>query len=206
MPKVTEQHMEARRQQIIEAALTCFARNGFHQTTMQDVCKEAGLSAGAVYNYFTSKEEIINQCCLGSQSEIAQAFASIDHSGGTFAAMNQVIDRFFGELSSSEADTFMRFHVQIWGESLRNPEVKEGMHIVRQQVLTDLAEVVRRGQASGELTDGADPKNLAMVLMSVYEGLILQKALDPSIDVGSYVSAFRSIISGYLVGAAQIEW
>jgi len=50
MPKVTVEHIEARRRQIIDSAFDCFAKKGFHQTTMQDVCNAAGLSAGAVYN------------------------------------------------------------------------------------------------------------------------------------------------------------
>ena len=48
MPKVTEAHLEARRQQVLDPAFACFARQGFHQTTMDDICREAGLSAGAL--------------------------------------------------------------------------------------------------------------------------------------------------------------
>ncbi|HEY9407971.1 MAG TPA: helix-turn-helix domain-containing protein, partial [Jiangellaceae bacterium] len=52
MPRVSEAHLAARRDQILQAAWTCFARDGFHATSMQDVFAEAGLSAGAVYRYF----------------------------------------------------------------------------------------------------------------------------------------------------------
>ena len=60
MPKVTAQYLEARRNEILDAAFACFRRRGFHQTTMQDIYREAGLSAGAVYHYFHSKEEMIS--------------------------------------------------------------------------------------------------------------------------------------------------
>ena len=59
MPKVAKEHGEARRRQIVDAAYRCFARRGFHQTTMRDIYQEAGLSPGAVYHYFASKDEII---------------------------------------------------------------------------------------------------------------------------------------------------
>ena len=59
MPKVTEEHVEARRRQILSAALRCFAREGFHRTTMQDIFREADLSPGAVYSYFKGKDELI---------------------------------------------------------------------------------------------------------------------------------------------------
>ena len=48
MPKVSEEHLDARRRQIVDAAIVCFVRKGFHRATMQDICREAGLSAGAV--------------------------------------------------------------------------------------------------------------------------------------------------------------
>ena len=59
MPKVSDAHVQSRRQQIIEATCICMAQKGFHQTTMRDVCRTAGLSPGAVYGYFSSKEELL---------------------------------------------------------------------------------------------------------------------------------------------------
>ncbi|MEU1561727.1 helix-turn-helix domain-containing protein, partial [Streptomyces mirabilis] len=59
MPKVTQQYMDARREQILDAARRCFLRDGFHSASMQDLFTEAGLSAGAVYRHFTSKDEMI---------------------------------------------------------------------------------------------------------------------------------------------------
>ena len=69
MPKVTDAHLEARRQQILDAASACFARQGFHQTTMQDICRKAELSPGAVYRYFASKEDIIAASCQECQNQ-----------------------------------------------------------------------------------------------------------------------------------------
>ena len=46
MPKVTEEHLAQRRQQILDAAANCFARNGFHRTSIQDIIKESGVTAG----------------------------------------------------------------------------------------------------------------------------------------------------------------
>ena len=59
MPKVSEAHRAARREQIIDAAIRCVGREGFHRTTMSHVIAESGLSAGAVYGYFTGKEDLI---------------------------------------------------------------------------------------------------------------------------------------------------
>ncbi len=59
MPKVTNQYKDARRDQILSAARRCFLRNGFHATSMQDLFAEAGLSSGAAYRYFASKDDMI---------------------------------------------------------------------------------------------------------------------------------------------------
>ena len=48
-----------RRQQILEAAMLCFAKCGFHQTSMHDISAEAGISVGLIYRYFKNKEEVI---------------------------------------------------------------------------------------------------------------------------------------------------
>jgi len=60
MPRVSEDHLTARREQILAAARRCFLRKGVHNTSMQDLIGEAGMSVGAVYRYFRSKDEIIN--------------------------------------------------------------------------------------------------------------------------------------------------
>lgn len=60
-PKISEEQVSARREQIIMATVSCFADRGFHKTTMQDICKAARLSPGAVYHYYASKDEMNQQ-------------------------------------------------------------------------------------------------------------------------------------------------
>ena len=78
MPKVSEAHIAARRQQILEAARVCVARQGFHQTNIQDICKEAELSPCAVYRYFPSKDHIIAATCTDCQQGILDLIDSLD--------------------------------------------------------------------------------------------------------------------------------
>src|SRR5580658_10252785 len=59
MPKITEAQRETRRQQILDAALRCFSRDGFHNTTTADIVRESGVSQGTLYLYFKTKDEII---------------------------------------------------------------------------------------------------------------------------------------------------
>jgi len=59
MPRLTDEQQNERRSQILQAAGRCFTRDGFHRTSMQRICKEAGMSPGALYLYFESKEALI---------------------------------------------------------------------------------------------------------------------------------------------------
>ena len=75
-PQVTEAHLEARHRQIVEAALVCFTGKGFHQTTMQDICRRAELSPGAVYRYFASKDDIIEAIHAEARAQDAEIFGA----------------------------------------------------------------------------------------------------------------------------------
>ena len=58
MPRVSEAYERARRHQILDAAAKCFSRGGFSATSMPEIAAEAGLSVGALYRYFSSKEDL----------------------------------------------------------------------------------------------------------------------------------------------------
>ena len=82
MPKLKPDTQRARREHILEAAELCFARAGFHRTTMQDICKEAAVSPGALYVYFDSKEALIAGICERERAEFAENFASLADGAG----------------------------------------------------------------------------------------------------------------------------
>ena len=74
-PKTKEEFQEireARREDIEQAALKCFAANGYHATTISQIAKEAGVSKGLMYNYFTSKDELLSVLFLKFSEEIMQ--------------------------------------------------------------------------------------------------------------------------------------
>jgi AcrR family transcriptional regulator len=74
MPRRPQEHLDARRRQILDAARRCFVRDGFHATSMQDVLAEAELSVGAVYRYFKGKDDIIAAIVAEALAEVATTF------------------------------------------------------------------------------------------------------------------------------------
>src|SRR2546421_9201477 len=90
MPKVSEEHLEARRQQIVDAALACFARDGFHRATMQDICREAELSPGAIYRYFDGKDAIIEAIADERHAREAAWMELAQEAGGGAAGLREL--------------------------------------------------------------------------------------------------------------------
>src|SRR3954453_11594943 len=90
MPKVLPEYLETRRREILDAAAACFARRGFHQTTMQDICEETRLSPGAIYRYFASKEEIIEAMCDRNRTEDSEVIRAAVSAGTAQEAFNEL--------------------------------------------------------------------------------------------------------------------
>ena len=78
MPRLTRKTAEARRRQILTAATACFARRGFHATTMQEICRAARLSPGSVYTWFPSKRAIMKALAVQSMRELEEAVALVE--------------------------------------------------------------------------------------------------------------------------------
>ena len=74
MRRANAQLQSDRRAEILAAAQRCFVRSGFHQTSMQEICAEAGMSPGNLYRYFPSKEAIIAGIAERDRAEVAQEF------------------------------------------------------------------------------------------------------------------------------------
>jgi AcrR family transcriptional regulator len=194
MPKVTEAYSAARRQQIIDAAYRCFARKGFHQATMRDIYEEAKLSPGAVYHYFPSKDAIIQASFEFDYQRSLALFEAATASDDPLNALTKLIAFFFRGLEGAAELGADRVNVQSWGEALINPPLRESLQRVMEQYLAALTQIVRRAQALGQLDQSFDPHALGRILLSLYYGLELQKALDSGVDIAAYGAAVAALL------------
>jgi AcrR family transcriptional regulator len=194
MPKVTEAHSAARRQQIIDAAYRCFARKGFHQATMRDIYEEAKLSPGAVYHYFPSKDAIIQASFEFDYQRSLALFEAATASDDPLNALTELIAFFFRGLEGAAELGADRVNVQGWGEALINPPLRESIQRVMTQYLAALSQIVRQAQAIEQIDPSLDPQALGRILLSLYYGLELQKALDPQIAIAPYAAAIAALL------------
>ena len=180
MPKVTEAHLEARRQQILDAAWACFARKGYHQTTMQDICQESGLSPGAIYRYFASKEAILKAINDRSQ-EMARALAEEARSraSGPLDTLEVIGQMMLSPFDDPMFETMTRVNIEIFPEFLRNDVLRKAMRkelTFWRRLLTQLLSEAKEG---GQLKPEADPEALAVLLICAWEGLRHYSLMDP---------------------------
>ena len=182
MPKVPAQYLEARRNEILDAARTCFVRRGFHQTTMQDICREAQLSPGAVYRYFRSKEDIINAAIDRYTAEITRLIAV---TRSMAPSPNQAIEmlgrHMFARFQDPNFEQECRLDVETWPELLRNDRLLAAIRRQLDTVRKSFVEMFRQAQAELHLggPESYPPEHLYSLVSAVYLGLRINKLLEP---------------------------
>jgi AcrR family transcriptional regulator len=188
VPKRSQQYRDARREQILSAAKRCFVRDGFHETSMQDLFAEAGLSSGAVYRYFASKGDVIVAIAEENMREVAAAIGATaahpqpERIGSTLASVLDLIRR------KNDQDALGPLALLVWAEALRNPALQERFKASLTQIRAELAQVVTQQQSHGAIPTTVDPDNLAGLLLAIVAGFILELTVlgDAAIaDIGS---------------------
>jgi TetR/AcrR family transcriptional repressor of uid operon len=196
MPKVTDAYLETRRQQILDAAITCFARKGFHQTTMEEIGHEAGLSPGVAYRYFDNKDDIILATVQGSVDRSGRFFEAKADEEDTLSVLEQMIDDSFRRFDESGRDIYYKVRVQFWAETIRNPKVAEKARLIRQEAQERLAAVIREGQERGQLDPNLDVVAVAVAIMASHDGFVLHWLADPEVDVWQYRNVLMAMVRG----------
>lgn len=194
MPRVSEAHLEARRRQILSAACSCFARKGFHKATVHDICDEAGLSPGAVYRYFGGKEEIIEAMVERDAARNARFAEEVMAGEDTFRMLERLADFHLGRLENSEG---LAVEVELWAEATHNPRIRELLRRDFYDHRRLLEGIIRRAQERGEIDGRLDPEAVARVMISFFEGLLIQFFLDQDdVDVRKYVEVVTAMVGG----------
>ena len=191
MPKIAKQAMEERRAQIISAAMRVFAEKGLSKVTLRDVFREAGMSAGAVYNYFQSKDDII---LAVTQAGLADALAAIDGlDPDAEVSLDQVVEFFFDRLIAERETHIPRVDIMIVAESLSNPDVAGVILKNRAAIRQAVTRLVERKQASDPGWAGWPAPVLTEILYSTYQGLIMSASLGEDIDIHAVGKALRAM-------------
>lgn len=193
MPKVSAEHREARREEILCAARRRFASEGFHATSMQDILTESGLSAGAVYRYFNSKSDIVSAIACENMSALLSSLESYADAAADVPVADIVVAVLQQIRNKHENDRLARLALQVWAESARDPELRTqfcSSHDRFRAIVRNL--VLRRHPDLGHDADA-----VAGAITALVPGFLHQLALlDPEATAG-FETGVRRMLDGF---------
>ncbi|MFJ6571762.1 TetR/AcrR family transcriptional regulator [Streptomyces sp. NPDC091292] len=201
MARVSQAHLDARRRQILDGAAICFARNGFHATSMQDVLKEVDLSAGAVYRYFSGKEELIGAIVAETLESVRGQFERAAEENPP-PPPDILIPRVLGEVLrmkpelSADGDwLFPRLLIQAWTETLRNEHLAEVMRDGYRQVRALWVRIVESYQEAGMVRADVPAESVARIMIAAAQGFAAQQALFGAVPLETLGEGLRGLMS-----------
>jgi AcrR family transcriptional regulator len=176
---VTQQYVQRRRREILDAAWTCFARDGFHATTMDDVIATAGVSSSVVYRWFRGKDELVAACVAeavqGGVDEL-QLTLCVDPPVPLSEAVERVVSAMLARTARGDQD-LSALAIQAWTEALRNADIHHLVGSLYGQIRAGLAELIRRHLAAGTAPPEIDPEAAAQPLFALIPGFLVQRLL-----------------------------
>ncbi len=197
---MTDDDRAGRRAAIMAAAAGCFAADGFHTTSMADIIRASGLSAGAVYSYFRSKEELITAVAGLPLANAEAVFAALPADDAAPSPAEAVAALVQGVVARAADDPALgvditRLAVQVWGEALRNPEVRGRVSAVYRTLRDHCTEVARRWQAAGNLPPEARPDEVGAAMLGLAQGFLLQRLLLDEATAEGYIAGATAVLA-----------
>lgn len=195
MRRANAQLQSDRRGEILEAARRCFARSGFHQASMQEICAEAGMSAGNLYRYFPSKEAIIAGLIEIDSAKAAEDFAAVAEAPDFFTGFARLARQYLVERTQDE----LAMCAEIRAESRRNPEIARMQQGIDREVQDGLVAVLRAAADRNEISSDVNFEQAVTILLAIGEGIEARRVSDPSFDVEAVMPSILDIVKHMLV-------
>lgn len=186
-----------RSQQIVDAAAACFAQKGFHQTTMDDIARAAGISAGLIYRHFASKEDLIvalvEQHEQAQQQQVAQA-----HATPTLGQAFEVL--FTAGSAGGDWQAEGALLVEVVAEAMRNQRVAAVVGRYDAALLHSLAAIIAQAQARGQADPTLDATVAAELLLALNDGMMLRLAFmrqDEPVDSTAFDATLQTLFTRF---------
>ncbi|GAA1912884.1 hypothetical protein GCM10009837_41940 [Streptomyces durmitorensis] len=199
MPRLSEERREERRRHILVSAWSCFSRNGFHASSMDDVIAATGMSSSAVYRYFRSKDELIDAAAEEALTLVRDVFGRLLERRPT-PSPSQVLEAMVAEArerGEGKPYDLTRIAIQAWGEALRSPELERRTRTFYLAMRDSLAELARRWRDEGRVPPTADPEQVAAVLMTLMPGLLVGRHLVAPVSAEQLIGGLSSLASAF---------
>lgn len=186
----TSHRRSEQQKRILAAAMTCFAREGFHGTSMQKICAEAGMSPGALYRYFPSKEALIAAIVADERSQRL-------HILDTLARAPSLIEALMGcmrELLEEPTLPTAQLGPEIMAEAIRNAPLRAAIEACEDESRAQLRQALANAAAREEIDRAIDLDDLMIFLQMLADGAILHHQLHPEWNVPARLSALTALL------------
>ena len=194
MPKLSEKAQSARRANILDAAERCFARAGFQGASMHAICREAGVSAGALYVYFRSKEELIEGLALRDRAQVREEVARA-------AGSDDLVEGLARVLQTSAIDKPLdkvRLLIEMGAQASRSEAVSATLRACDADIRSALADTLEQARARGQIAPAMPTGDLVVLLMMVVDGLFWRRSTDPDFDAAAMAPHVLAMFAGVM--------
>jgi len=165
-----------RRTQILDAALVCFAKRGFHQASMHDISAEAGISVGLIYRYFENKDAVISAMADRHKKEIHEVLERARQAPTLLESLEIL---FTAHCCEDAPQVVSAFVVDLYAEASRNPQMADLVRDVLQTAMDGVTELIARAPETQNATHGLSPSELAELIYAVARGMLMLDVLRP---------------------------
>jgi len=158
--------------QILDAAVVCFAKRGFHQASMHDISAEAGISVGLIYRYFQNKEAVIAAMADRHKKQIHEILERARQAPNLRESLETLFTAHCGE---TEPHVTAAFVVDLFAEASRNEQVAALVRDVCQTSMDGVTDLIARSPESGR--SDLSPGEMAELIFAVNDGMLLRGVL-----------------------------
>lgn len=198
MSVVDSERLEARRQQVLDAAAECFHKCGFHGASMAQIAKTAGMSPGHIYNLFQNKEDVIGMIVEREQVELLAKVDAMQREDDVVQAMIDQVERGVEDQLAS-ADAALR--MEILAEAGRNPKLAAVVRAADAVGREKLVSLMQAALAQKNLKcDTEIVRARVEVLMALFDGLMVRALRNPAIDRDSIAPVVTRLVQSLIEG------
>src|SRR5213083_2182337 len=172
MPQPHTDSVPDRRSQILDAALVCFAKRGFHQTSMHDISAEAGISVGLIYRYFENKDAVISAMADRHKKEIQEILERAQQASNLLESLEILFTAHCGE---TEPQVISAFVVDLFAEASRNTHIAELVRDVCETSMNGVTDLIARSPEAK--ASNLTPREMAELIFAVNDGMLMRNVL-----------------------------
>ncbi|MCY1235993.1 HTH-type transcriptional repressor AcnR [compost metagenome] len=175
MRKVDPEKHAAKRRLILDAAITCFARKGFHGTSTAEICVEAGMSPGNLFHYFPTKHTIIAAIVEEERQETAEFFRELHEAPDLFAALLGFMDVVLGLAADP---VYSSLALEIAAEAMRDERIGALVTANDAELRAALSALIKAAHERGQIDTAIDPEGGARWIAAILDGIFGRIAVD----------------------------